>query len=80
MDNYTITADDLRNFIERIELQNARVSDETEARKEIYAEAKASGYCTKTMRKIVAVRNKRAHEISEEEAIEATYRSALGMF
>ena len=76
---YEVTADHLRQFVERIEAQNARIADETEARKEIYAEAKASGYCTKTIRKIVALRKKRADEIAEEEAIEEIYRSALGM-
>lgn len=76
---YEVTADELRQIIERIEAQNARISDETEARKEIYAEAKGRGYCTKTIRKIVALRKKRADEIAEEEAIEGMYRSALGM-
>jgi uncharacterized protein (UPF0335 family) len=79
MDSYEVTADDLRQFVERIEAQNARISDETEARKEIYAEAKGRGYCTKTIRKIVALRKKRADEIAEEEAIEAMYREALGL-
>lgn len=74
-----VHSDELRQFIERIEAQNARISDETEARKEIYAEAKGRGYCTKTIRKIVALRKKRADEIAEEEAIEEIYRSALGM-
>lgn len=76
---YEVTADHLRQFIERIEAQNARITDETEARKEIYSEAKGRGYCTKTIRKIVALRKKRADEIAEEEAIEEIYRSALGM-
>lgn len=76
---YEVTADELRQIIERIEAQNARISEETEARKDIYAEAKGRGYCTKTIRKIVALRKKRADEIAEEEAIEGMYRSALGM-
>lgn len=74
-----VHSDELRQLIERIEAQNARISDETEARKEIYAEAKGRGYCTKTIRKIVALRKKRADEIAEEEAIEEMYRAALGM-
>ena len=40
-DAYNVTADELRGFVERIEAQNARIKDETEARKEIFAEAKA---------------------------------------
>lgn len=76
---YEITADELRQFVERIEAQNARISDETEARKEIYAEVKGRGYCAKTVRKIVALRKKRADQIQEEEAVEAMYREALGI-
>lgn len=78
-DVYEVTADELRQFIERIEAQNATIADETEVRKEIYAEAKGRGYCTKTIRKIVALRKKRADDLAEEEAIETMYRSALGM-
>lgn len=76
---YEVTAEELLQFIERIETQNAAISVETEARKEIYAEAKGRGYCTKTIRKIVALRKKRADDIAEEEAIETMYRAALGM-
>lgn len=74
-----VHSEELRQFIERIEAQNARITEETEARKEIYAEAKSTGYCTKTIRKIVALRKKRADEIAEEEAVEALYRAALGI-
>jgi uncharacterized protein (UPF0335 family) len=74
-----VTADELRAIVERIETQDERISDETESRKEIYAEAKGSGYCTKTIRKIVAMRKKRADVLAEEDAIEELYRQALGM-
>jgi uncharacterized protein (UPF0335 family) len=78
-DAYEVTAEELLQFIERIETQNAAIADETEARKDIYAEARGRGYCTKTIRKIVALRKKRADDIAEEEAIESMYRAALGM-
>lgn len=78
-DAYEVTAEELLQFIERIETQNAAIADETEARKEIYSQAKGRGYCTKTIRKIVALRKKRADDIAEEEAIESMYRAALGM-
>lgn len=78
-DAYEVTAEELLQFIERIETQNAAIADETEARKEIYAEAKGRGYCTKTIRKIVALRKKSADDIAEEETIESMYRAALGM-
>ena len=76
---YEVTADELRQFIERVEAQNARISDEKEICKEIYAEIKGRGYCTKTFRKIIALRKKHADQIAEEEAIEDMYREALGM-
>lgn len=76
---YEVTATDLLDYVNRIEHQNYRISEETEVRKEVYGEAKGRGYCTKTIRKIVALRKKAANEIAEEEAIEQLYREALGI-
>ena len=76
---YEVTAADLLDYVNRIEHQNERISEETEVRKEAYHEAKSRGYCTKTIRKIVALRKKAADEIAEEEAIEQLYREVLGI-
>jgi len=70
---------ELLQIVERIEAQNANISDETEIRKEIYAEAKSSGYDPKILRKVVTLRKKRIDDLAEEEAIESIYRAALGM-
>ena len=70
---------ELLQIVEQIETQNAAIADETEARKAIYAEAKSSGYDVKVLRKVVALRKKRADDLAEEELIEMTYRAALGM-
>jgi uncharacterized protein (UPF0335 family) len=70
---------ELLQIVERIEAQNATILDETEVRKTIYADAKSSGFDVKVLRKVVALRKKRADEVAEEEAIEMTYRAALGM-
>jgi uncharacterized protein (UPF0335 family) len=78
-DTINATPSELRAFIERIEMQNAFIKDYTEARKEIYDDAKSRGFCTKTIRKIVSLRKKQADQIAEEEAIEQLYREALGM-
>jgi uncharacterized protein (UPF0335 family) len=78
-DTINATPAELRAFIERIELQNAFIKDYTEARKEVYDDAKSRGFCTKTIRKIVSLRQKQADQIAEEEAIEQLYRQALGM-
>jgi uncharacterized protein (UPF0335 family) len=70
---------ELLQIVERIEAQNATIADETEVRKAIYAEAKSSGFDVKVLRKVVALRKKRADEVAEEDAIEMMYREALGM-
>ena len=78
-DAMNVTAEELRQFIERIEQMNAEIADLTEVRKEIYAEAKGRGYDTKIIRKLVAIRKRRADDLAEEEAILEMYKSALGM-
>ena len=78
-DAYAITAEELRAFVERVEAQNARIKDETEARKEILAEAKARGYEPKYIRAIVQLRKRRPEEVAEEEAEMEVYRRALGL-
>lgn len=78
-DNYNVTADELRQFIERIEQLDAEKRDLSETRKECLAEAKARGYDTKIMLKVVALRKRRPDEIAEEETVLEMYRAALGM-
>ena len=78
-DTYNITADELQAFIERIEAQTARIKDETEARKSIFAEAKGRGYDGKALRQIVKDRARRPDDIAEEQAVLDTYKAALGM-
>lgn len=79
MTTVNVTAEELRQFIERIEQMNAEISDITETRKEVFAEAKGRGYDTKVIRKLIAIRKRRADDLAEEEAILDMYKSALGM-
>lgn len=79
MTTANVTADELRQFIERIEQMNAEISDISETRKEVFAEAKGRGYATKVIRKLIAIRKRRADDLAEEEAILDMYKSALGM-
>jgi uncharacterized protein (UPF0335 family) len=69
----------LKSFIERIE----RLEEEKKAIaadiREVYAEAKATGFDTKIMRRVVALRKKDAAERQEEEAILDLYLNAMGM-
>lgn len=76
---YNVTADELRQFIERAEQLEAEKKDIGEQEKELFAEAKARGYDTKVMRRVIALRKRKPDEIAEEEAIVEMYKSALGM-
>ncbi|WP_421704876.1 DUF2312 domain-containing protein [Aliiroseovarius sp.] len=77
--SYRVTADELRQFIERFERLDAEKKDIAEQQKEVMAEAKSRGYDTKVMRKVVALRKRDRDDIAEEEAILDMYKEALGM-
>ena len=78
-DSYGITADELRQFIERFEHLEAEKKDIADQQKELMAEAKGRGYDTRVMRKIIAMRKRKPDEIAEEEAVMEVYKAALGM-
>lgn len=75
----SVTADELRQFIERAEHLASEKRDVAELEKELFAEAKARGYDTKVMRKVIALRKRNADDVAEEEAIIDMYKAALGM-
>ena len=77
--SYDVTAEELRQFIERVESLEGEKSDIAEQIKEVYAEAKGRGYDTKVMRKVIALRKRDADDIAEEEAVLEMYKEALGM-
>lgn len=78
-DPYNVTADELRQFIERFEQLESEKRDLAEQQKELMAEAKGRGYDTAVMRKIVALRKRSADDIAEEDAVLEIYKQALGM-
>lgn len=78
-DAYNVTADELRQFIERFEQLESEKKDVTEQQKELMAEAKGRGYDTKVMKKVIALRKRKPDEIAEEEAVLDMYKAALGM-
>jgi uncharacterized protein (UPF0335 family) len=77
--SYRVTADELRQFIERFERLEAEKKDIAEQQKEVMAEAKGRGYDVKVMRKVIALRKRDSAEIAEEEAVLDMYKEALGM-
>lgn len=76
---YRVTADELRQFIERYERLEAEKKDLADQQKEVMAEAKGRGYDTAVMRKVIALRKRDKDDIAEEEAVLEMYREALGM-
>lgn len=77
--SYRVTADELRQFIERFERLEAEKKDIADQQKEVMAEAKARGYDTRILRKLVAIRKRDKDDIAEEEAVLDLYKEALGM-
>ena len=76
---YKVTADELRQFVERLEHLEIEKKDIAEQQKEVMAEAKSRGYDTRIMRKIVSLRKRDLEDVAEEEAILTMYKTALGM-
>jgi uncharacterized protein (UPF0335 family) len=79
MSEGNVAADQLRLFIERIERLEEEKKGIADDVKDVYAEAKANGYDTKTMRKVVALRRMETHVRQEADALLETYRVALGL-
>lgn len=77
--NSSSAGDELRQFVERFETLEADKKAVAEDQKQLMAEAKARGYDTKVLRRIIAERKRDADAIAEEEAILDLYRSVLGM-
>jgi uncharacterized protein (UPF0335 family) len=75
----TVAADQLRLFIERIERLEEEKKGIADDIKDVYAEAKANGYDTKTMRRVVVLRKLETHTRQEMDALLDTYRIALGL-
>ena len=76
---YAVTADELRQFVEQYEHLEAEKKDIAEQQKEVMNEAKARGYDTRVLRKIIALRKRDQNDLAEEEAILDLYKAALGM-
>ncbi len=74
-----VAGEQLKSFIERIE----RLEEEKRALsgdiKEVYAEARGTGFEPKIMRQIIKLRRMDKEEVDEEESLLDLYKRALGM-
>jgi uncharacterized protein (UPF0335 family) len=71
--------DQLKSVIERIEKLEEEKKATSDDIKEVYAEAKGSGFDVKALRTIVQLRKQDVDERKEQEAVLETYMHALGM-
>ncbi len=75
----TVAKDHLKAFIERVE----RLEEEKKALaddiRDIYKEAKGTGFDVRALRHVVKLRRQDKDELAEQKAILDTYLSALGM-
>ncbi|WEK44166.1 MAG: DUF2312 domain-containing protein [Candidatus Sphingomonas colombiensis] len=74
-----VSAEQLRQFIERIERLEEEKKAFADDIRDVYAEAKSTGFDGKTMRAIVRLRKMEKHHRDEADALLELYRQALGM-
>ncbi len=79
MADTSVARDQLRSIIERVERLEEEKKAIADDIKEVYGEAKANGFDTKTLRTVVRMRKVEAAEREEQEAMLDLYLSALGM-
>ena len=75
----SVSAEQLRLFIERVERLEEEKRGMMDDIKDVYSEAKSTGFDTKTMKAIVRLRRMEKHHRDEADALLETYRNALGL-
>ena len=73
-----VAGDQLKSIVERIERLEEEKKTIADDIKEVYAEAKGTGYDVKVLRKVVALRKRDLDERKDEEAILDLYLQAVG--
>ncbi|WP_185983406.1 DUF2312 domain-containing protein [Aureimonas mangrovi] len=74
-----VAQDHLRSFVERIERLEEEKKTIADDIKDVYAEAKGTGFDTKVLRKVISLRKQDQNERAEQDAILELYLQALGM-
>lgn len=74
-----ISAEQLRLLIERIERLEEEKKGISDDIKDVYAEAKSTGFDVKTMREVVKLRKMEKHHRDEAETLLEVYKQALGI-
>ncbi len=72
-----IAGDRIRSFIERIEQIETELKELTEAKKEIFSEAKGEGFDVKVLKEIIKLRKQDQDERDEHESLLDVYLRAM---
>jgi uncharacterized protein (UPF0335 family) len=72
-----IAGDQLRSIVERVEHIEGEINELTEAKKEIYLEAKGNGFDVKILREVIRVRKQDQQERDEQESLLDAYLQAI---
>jgi len=72
-----VAGDQLRAIVERIEQVEEEIKELTEAKKEIYLEAKGNGFDVKILREVIRVRKQDQKERDEQETLVGVYLQAI---
>lgn len=75
----SISAEHLKSFISKIERLEEEKTNIMEDIKEVYAEAKSSGFDGKTLKKLVKLKKMDSEKLQEEEYLLDLYRNAIGL-
>ena len=73
-----IAGDRIRSFVERIEQIETELKELTEAKKEIFSEAKGEGFDVKVLKEIIKLRKQDQEERDEHETLLDVYMRAMG--
>ena len=78
-DAYKVTADELKQFVERYQQLDSEESDIKDQKKDLKAELKARGYDVKAFMAIIALMKADPDDVTEFEAVVEIYKQAVGL-
>jgi uncharacterized protein (UPF0335 family) len=76
-DTVGIAGDRIRSFVERIEQIETELKELTDAKKEIFSEAKGEGFDVKVLKEILKLRKQDQDERDEHETLLDVYMRAM---
>lgn len=77
MSDVTVPGGKIRAFVERIENLDVEISESSEQKKEVFAEAKGEGFDVKILKEIVKLRKQDQDERDEHESMLDLYMRAI---